>query len=331
VSDPEKPADTAEPEPAPISDPNAALREAVGATPDPRRAPTPNPYGEVDDDDDVAPVAGRPRRRRTIAIATTLILVGLVVAVLVFLGRANAERYLITCGTDHVAAEQGRAFPPWGSRPIVGPEWKPIELPSNAECRPRETDDLDELARWYLDVLVDRASTTLAAHDLLEAIPAAAPPGTPTAASPLDTAAQQLDQALLLARAPERRDQRQEIERLVGDVAYWRASLRLRDAGSALADAAKQFDAAAARRPRHATDASAWATFLRRIGDELHGGPAGGTGAPRLPPVASDAVHAPAPTGVALPVEAQPGSTTVAAPPTSNAADAGVPSGGVLL
>ena len=335
---PAEPAETAAPEPAAaemetapvveaITDPDAALREAVGASAKPEpRAPTPNPYGDEPDetDDGDEPLAPRKSRRRTIIVATASILVGLTVAALVFLGRANAERYLITCATDHVSAERGRAFPPWGSRAMSGPEWKPIALPPNAECKPRETDDESELTGWYLDVLVDRASTTLAARDLLDTIP---PPATNAPASPLDVADAELEQALLLARAPERRDQRKEIERLQGDVSYWRASLRLRDASNALSDAAKQFDAASAKRPRHATDSSAWATFLRRVGEELHGGPAGGPKPEQFPPQPASESRPTAPAGVALPVEP----AKEPAPPPSPPADAGVPTGGVLL
>jgi hypothetical protein len=208
-----------------------ALRDGVGAPrPKPRRKrPAPADNGD----------GTKPTSRRTIAIAALAIIGGLGVAALVFLGRANAQRYAITCASDRVSAEQGRAFPPWGTRPLVGPEWKPIALPPNAECKPRETDERAALERWYLDLLVDRASTTLTARDLLDPLPTEKP-------NPLDVAAAQLEQALLLARAPERRDQRKEIERLLGDVQYWRASLRLRDASAALADAARQFDAAAA-------------------------------------------------------------------------------------
>jgi hypothetical protein len=322
------------PEPAPIADPSAALREAVGiAAGAVGEAPPPtgesNPYGKVEESDpdtDSELALPGPSRRRTVVIATASILGGLLVAMFVFLGRANAERYVIVCSTDRVSAEQGRAFPPWGSHPLSGPEWKPIALPQDAECRAQETDDPDELTRWYLGLLMDRASTTLSSRDLLETIALPAAGSASAGPNPLDLAEEQLGQALLLARAPEHRDQRKEIERLQGDVAYWRASLRLRDASTALADAAKQYDAAAAHRPRHATDAGAWATFLRRLGEELHGGPAGGpTLAPQPPNVEA---HVAAPVGTALPVEPEPGGSASTAP---TPVDAGIPTGGVLL
>ena len=315
----------------PAPDPAAVPAPAPDPVPDPSAAPY-GPYIDHDNLDDLdrdpLSASSRPANRRTMAIAAAAILAGLLVATLVFLGRANAQRYLFACSTDRASAEQGRSFPPWGSRSLTGPEWKPIPLPPNAECRPRETDDVAELGGWYLDALVERASAILSAHDLADTLahPASgsganAPPG------PLDIADAELQQALLLARAPERRDQRKEVDRLLGDVAYWRATLRLHDVTAGLTDAAKQFDDAAAHRPRFANDAGAWAAFLRHLADELHAGPAGAAATP------SAAAPAPAtpgpPVGTALPVEPPAGSGSEA--PAASPIDAGVPTGGVLL
>ena len=297
-------------EPAPIAEepilpPAADLQDAVGAPT--KRRPEPTDDDEPDE---------RTWSRRTTMIAGGALIAGIGIVALVFLGRANAQRYLITCSTDHVTPEQGRAFPPWGSRPLPGPEWKPLALPPNAECTAHETDDIVELERLYLGVLVDRASTALAGENLLDA-------ATKTAPAPLDVASDQLTQALLLARSPQSRDQRKEVERLQGDVQYWRAMARLRDANAALADATKQFEAAAAARPRHVTDAGEWAGFLHKLVDELHAGP-GGAATPA--PIAAPSAPAPsAPQGSALPVEQVPPSESP--PPV----DAGIPSGGVLL
>jgi hypothetical protein len=284
----------------------ADLHEAVGA---PTRKRRREPEAAPDDD------LPRPRSRRVQVIAALSLVGGLGIVTLIFLGRANSERYLLTCSTDRVTPEQGRAFPPWGSRPMIGPEWKPIALPPNAECTERETDDIAQLEKLYLDVLLDRASTTLTGKALLDK------PAGSGAQAPLDVVSAELTQALLLARPAERRDQRKEIERLMGDVTYWRATARLRDAAIALADAAKQFETAAAQRPRHVSDADAWAQFTRHVIDELHAGP-GGAPAP-IAPTSSAPVETHAPMGSALPVE-PPASE---APPT---VDAGIPSGGVL-
>lgn len=301
-----------------------ALRDAVGAPPArPKRKKRDKARDNGSDDDGAF---GRPGSRRAIVIAALAIIVGLAIAALAFLGRANAQRYLIACTTDQVSAEQGRSFPPWGSRPLTGPAWKPVTLPPNAECKPRETEDRAELERWFLDLLVERASTTLTSRDLLDSIQ-------PGKVNPLDVVADQLHQALLLSRAPERRDQRKEVERLLGDVQYWRASLHLRNAAAGLAEAARQFDAAAAQRPRHVTDAAEWATFLRKIVDELHAGPGGVPAVVTPGRAASHEAHGErpsAPLGTALPVEPEQDGAA-SAEPAAPAPDAGLPTGGVLL
>lgn len=325
------------PDDAPILPPEltaqAALEGAIGAPS--KKARKRARAIERDQDRDAAHDADRdpsepPRNRKTMVIAAASIVGGLGIATLIFLGRANSERFAITCDTSHVYAEQGRSFPPWGARKLIGPEWAPITLPANAECRPRETENEAELTSWYLELLVERATTTLAARDLLDT------PGTDAsgkAVNQLDYVATQLDQALLLARDPDKRDQRKDITRLQGDIDYWRASARLRDASSVLLDAAKQFEAANQKHPRHATDAAAWSSFLRRLADELHGGPNGappGTVPPGGAPAASAApVSAPpVPVGTALPVESTGSAADSAAP---SPASPGVPAGGVLL
>ena len=247
-------------------------------------------------------------------VGAIALVVGLGIAALVFLGRANSDHYEITCESEQIVAEQGRTFPPWGTRALGGAEWKPIAIPPAAECKPRETENVDELTGWYLELLVDQASTLLTAREVTK----------------VDLAEQHLKQGLLLARSPDKRDQRKEIERLLGDVDYWRALAALRDATAKLGDAAKQFDAAAAQRPRHVSDASAWASYIRKVADELRIGPAGShpVVAPSIAPPPVE--RAPAPAGVALPVQDEGGSNAPPPPPISQP-DAGVPSGGVLL
>jgi hypothetical protein len=286
------------------------LRAAVGAKPKPeprkRRPPT-----DLDDEDDGDKP---PRSRLLILVAVVTVVLGLGIAALVLFGRMNKERFVIACQPDEVVAQQGRGFPPWGTRALPDDsKWKPIKIPPEAECRERETEDEEELSSWYLAMLVDRASALLTAREVTK----------------IDDAAGMLEQALLHARAPERRDQRKDIERLQGDVGYWRASAKLREAATALTDAAKQFDTAAAQRPRHVSDASAWATYVRKLVDDLRAGPSGVKAV--FPPVPPPPDHPVAPPGTALPVEPDRGSgsdgnAAPVAPP-----DAGVPTGGVLL
>jgi hypothetical protein len=261
----------------PIVPHDASLADAVGAPS--RAARRRKARDEHSLDDDGLPLK-HGGRRRTVAIVAASIGGGLVIATLAFLGSANSSRYLITCASSKVTAEQGRGFPPWGTRAMTGPEWKPITLPSNAECKPRETDDEAQLAGWYLDMLIDRASSTLTAKNPLEL----AGPDAKTSA--------------------------------LGDIDYWHASARLHDAQTTLLDAARQFETAASERPRHVSDAAAWSAFLHRLADELHGGPNAAPAPTAATSSAAPIAHEPAPSGSALPIEAEPaGSAEVAPPP----------------
>jgi hypothetical protein len=320
------------------------LRSAVGASPlsEPeasalrkRRTPAIGPRDDGDDDDDDRP----PRKRKTIVVSALSITAGLAIAALVFVGHANSERYLLACEPERAVPEQGRGFPPWGTRALGGAPWKPLKIAPETRCQPRETDDPRDLERAYLAMILDQATALLTAREVTK----------------LDDAEALLQQALLLTRPPahepeklasERNEHHKDIERLLGDVTYWQASARLHDAAAALADAAKQFDSAAAQHPRHVSDAAAWASYARRLAQELRAGPSGATPAtqstpspsPAAPAAASPAVspasatteHPNVPVGVALPVEAGKGSMDEP-PPAAPPPDAGVPTGGVLL
>ena len=262
---------------------------------------------ELDADLDPAERAERRGKRRTMLVLGVSIAVGVIGVAFILLGRANADRLVFACYASEIRAEEGRGFPPWGTNAMGGPMWKPIPIPPNAECKERETESMTVLTTWYLEALVDQAERRLTGKDVTE----------------IDQAAKQLEQALLLARHPDRRDQRRQIERLLGDVDYWRATARLRSAAESLGEAAKQFDDAATRPPAHARDASAWADIARRAAILLGAGP-GGVPAPGA---GSGAAPRPAPPfGVALPVEG-----ADAAPAPVERPDAGLPTGGVLL
>jgi hypothetical protein len=298
-----------------------ALAEAVGAAPakkkkeKKKREKREKRRPELDDD------GNPPGKNRTMSIVIGAALVaGVGISTLVLLGRVNAERYVLDCTTNAAVAEQGRSFPPWGTHRMTGAEWRPITLPPNAQCKTQELGERTTLEAKFLDLLLERTNAALSGRNLVEASPAGAK------VTPIEAVEAQLEQALLLSRAPERGDQRKQVERMLGDVQYWRASLRLRDANAALVEASRQFDAAALQRPMHVSDASAWAELVRRVSDELRAGPAGASAV--VPPAAAGDPRSPAPQGTALPVEPVPaaGSDT---PPVLP--DAGVPTGGVLL
>jgi len=304
--------------PATTSD--AELAAAVGVKPPPRRSLSDEPL-----DDDGLPDEKR-RNRKVIAVSAIALVGGIGVVVLVLLGRVNAQRYYLRCTTSQAVAEQGRSFPPWGSSPLPGAEWRPIALPANGHRKGEELPDGAGVGAVFLDVLVGRPSATLAGKTLLETPPIV---DGKTTIAPLDAVSRQLEQALLLSRAPERGDQRKQVERLQGDVQYWRATLRLREASAALTEATRQFDQAALSRPLHVNDAGAWAGLVRRLTAELHAGP-GGTAPIALPGAAAPPDgRTPAPAGTALPVEPDASAGSDVAP--ASTPDAGVPSGGVLL
>ncbi len=313
------------------------LRSAVGASPRSdslaatarkRRAPASDRRHD-DDADDASP--HEPRNRKAIALVALSITAGLAIAVLVFAGYANSGRYLLICEAERALAEQGRSFPPWGTRALAGEAWRPLKIAPETRCQPHETDNPVDLERLYLSMILDQATGLLTAREVTR----------------LDDVEALLKQALLLTRPPEhepeklaseRNEHHQEIERLLGDVTYGRASAKLHDAEAALADAAKQFDSAAAQHPRHASDAAVWAAYARRLTQELHAGPAGAappapsaSPPPASPAPADSTTGSPKPpVGVALPVEpARASVDEPAAPPAP--ADASVSTGGVLL
>ncbi len=309
------------------------LRDAVGATliPDDKKAKKKAEKKRRDsaDDDDVADDEDRPRSRWWLLVAALAIVIGGGITSMILVGRSNSERYLIACEADRVVLLQGRSFPPWGETSLDGAEWKPLKIPAEAPCAPFETKNKAELAARFGKLLEERATKLVGGRGGTSTPTSAAGPEDPVAK--VDEAEAALKQALLVARwlgsDNERITKREDLERLLGDVTYWRASARLRAAADALTDAAKQFDAAALQRPRANTDAGEWATHSRRLADQLRAGPSGEqTAFPPMPP--TETQTSTAPTGVALPVEPPPADTGSDAPPPI---DAGVPSGGGVL
>jgi len=300
--------------PAPIAPPtDDDLREAVGVKRREKvRLPTEDDEDERDADGLSMSPEQRARRRKMWLTLSFSLVIGLIIVAFVFLGRANSSRFVFACASDKITAEQGRGFPPWGTRELDGPEWAPIAIPPQAECKTHETEDESTLEGWFLDALIDQARAKLTAKDV----------------TAVDDAEKQLQQALLLARAPERRDQRHKIEHMLGNVVYWRGVAKVKAATDALADASKLFDEAARKRPIDVNDAEAWSDYAKEVSDDLRLGPEalrppaplGATGAPGRPE---------APRGVALPVEPPRVDANMGAPITPP--DAGVPSGGVLL
>jgi hypothetical protein len=302
------------------------LRAAVGATPLATTRPALRKRHVASEYDDDSEPSG-PNSRKTVAITVLGVAAVLGIAAMVIVGRFNSDRYLLVCTADRAAPQQGRAFPPWGEHSLEGEAWRPLKITAETRCQPHETDDITTLQRLYLTMILDQATTILAAREVTR----------------LDEADVLLKQALLLTRPPEhesealateRNEHHKNVERMLGDVAYWRATARVRDAAAQLAEAAKQFERAAAQRPRHVSDAATWATYAQKIAQQLRAGPTGtAPSAPGAPPaLATD--RPTSPPGVALPIE--PERPAVAEPPAASEPpsappDAGAPTGGVLL
>jgi hypothetical protein len=291
------------------AEPSADLQEAAGVAPPPGGAAKRRGGGDGN--------------RRAIALVAAIAV--LLVALLIALGVVNSRTYRFVCGADSISAEKGRGFPPWGTRRMSGPEWRPIALPASAECVDAQVDDRAALEQRYLEALVAQATAALTGGD----------------AGAIDEAELQLMQALLFTRTPERRDERRSVERLLGDVEYSRARAEAHTLTESLEAIASKFERAGDKRPRLASDAAAWSDFLRRFADELRAGPEAmrpdppavadrpdRPGATARPPPHPDE---PDPSPAADRPDAGPGVALppITAPPPPP--DAGVPTCGVLL
>jgi hypothetical protein len=204
-----------------------------------------------------SPPPDEANKRKLAAWMIAALLIGLTITVLSVLGSLHAKQWSLHCTATEMVAQRGRAFPPWGMLSVADPDLRAIQIDADSECNPRQANDRQQLEDWFVTALSEQATLRLARRK----------------GDDVDTSFAQLQQALLLTRTAERRDTRKEIERLLGDVDYWRASARLQTTTDELLQAAAQFDAAAQKRPRHVTDASSWAGHVRRLVERLRAGP----------------------------------------------------------
>jgi len=303
------------PAPGPAGAPSASASlndRALPAAASGERAAPPGEAGRDDADRDDEP---RPRRGLgTILLAAALAIGTAGIAVGVLLGYLNSDRYVLACEPDRAVPEQGRGFPPWGTRALTGAAWRPVKIAPETRCQPHETDDVLVLQRGFLAMVLDQATALLTAREV----------------NRVDDAEALLQQALLLTRpaehepeplARQRGEQHQEIEHLLGDVAYWRGQAKVRDALTALGDAAKLFDTAVTRHPHHVSDAAAWAARARMLAEQLHAGsaaPAADPAAPASPAPPSSASSPAVPSSPAAPASpAPPSSAPSPAAPSS--------------
>tara|TARA_R110002073_G_scaffold225022_8_gene385453 strand:- start:2281 stop:3678 length:1398 start_codon:yes stop_codon:yes gene_type:complete len=262
---------------------------------------------------------------RLIAGAVLLVITG----VGAILGWLNSQNYYLVCGTKNIRAEQGR-FWPTGQNPLPGPAFRPISVPSDALCQSTSFDSRAELELAFLDALLKQSTKLL----------------TSGGSEQVSVAEAQLDQALLLTREPERAEQRELAERLQGDVSYWRGAAEIQRAAEVLQVGASNFEEAAGKRPRHSSDAQAWAEHARFIAEEIDKGPRslradeapkekphfGGLTAPIVAPITPGKTQpeSSGPGPEASPIDA---GVPTAAPADADVPpiDAALPRGGVLL
>jgi hypothetical protein len=192
------------------------------------------------------------RRQQFFLVGGAALLV--ISAVCAVLGWLNSKNYYLVCGKRSITAEQG-SFWPYGRSPLPGEAFKAIA--GTHECASRHFESRDELERAFLTALIEQATRLLTSGD----------------AEQVAAAEQELQQALLLSRDPERGEERAMAERLQGDVAYWRGAAEIQGALETLRNSAEYFEEAATRRPRHSNDANAWAEHARFIGSEIDKGP----------------------------------------------------------
>jgi hypothetical protein len=242
------------------------------------------------------------------------------------LGWMNNQHYYLVCGTRIITAEQG-SFWPWGRNPLPGEAFKGIE--GDHPCTNLEFDNRNDLEEAFLDALIERATRLLTSGDPEQ----------------VASAEQELQQALLLSRDPERGKQRSMAERLQGDVSYWRGAAEIQKALEILHTSATYFEEAAAKRPRHSNDASAWAEHARFIGSEIEKGPRSlrkdespkeephFQGLSQPPPDAGSDTEPEAAPAVNTSKVVEPPVDAGVAPeePAADPADASLPKGGVLL
>lgn len=206
------------------------------------------------------------RRPRGMLIIVAVLLLGAAVAGLVHLGQQNRRSFHLMCGKEAITAAQGRAFPPWGESALTGKAWQPIAVVPGTPCTSQVLPGRPALAQRFGQVLVAR----------VEAWVLGRPDG--TGREQLAGVQAELDQARLLigeiADPAAAGAAGRALERVQGDLDYWRARDGVDAALAALDQAAAQLDQAVAREPRHNRDsAAAWQRLLARIRHELASGP----------------------------------------------------------
>ena len=243
-----------------------------------------------------------------------VVVVGIAVLLLVFDIR-NRDRFLMVCKANAVELHRGRTFPwPFGHEAVGGPEFQPVEIPSEADCRTRVFDSQEEGELGFLDFIMSQVQTALAN------------PGT----ADLERARRHVLQALLLART--HRTRRKDAEKMLAELAYREGRAGLARVENELRTALARFQEAQRLDGERFEDLDDWIAHLEQLLRTVS--PSPGSTAPGF---AAPGFTLPAPGTASTLRNPVPGLPLPTLPPASapviTAPDAGSPQsgGGILM
>jgi len=132
-----------------------------------------------------------------------LVVVVLIGALFLFLDLRKRNKYKMVCKANKVELHKGRTLPwPVGYESLGGPEFKPVQIPAESDCRDRTYHSQEEAEAGFLDFILAQARLALAN------------PGTVS----LKEARTQVLQAMLLTRT--HRTRRKETQKMLAELAY---------------------------------------------------------------------------------------------------------------
>ena len=243
----------------------------------------------------------------------------LIGALFLFLDLRKRNKYKMVCSADKVELHKGRTLPwPFGYESLGGPEFKPVQIPAESDCRGRTYHSREEAESGFLDFILSQARTALSN------------PGTVS----LKDARTQVLQALLLTRT--HRTRRKETQKMLAELAYREGRTGLARVENEIRTALARFQEAQKLDGDRFDDLDDWIEHLEGLLRTVAPSPSSGgpMTSPALPRRSHGASPRPLyPPGVSSPKGALPKSTAPlpgAAPPES---DAGPPEsgGGILM
>lgn len=225
--------------------------------------------GSLYSDDDRTPTEAAPSPKHWgLPTWGWVILIGTALsALLLVLDLRNRDRYLLVCKPKAVELHKGRTFPwPFGHEMIGGPEYRPIEIPAEADCRDRVFHSQEEAELAFLDYLLAQARDALAN------------PGT----ADLTKARTKVRQALLISRT--HRSRRKEAQKMLAELAYRAGRAGLDRAENELRKALGYFQEAQKLNADKFEDLDDWISHLEDLLRNVSPSPGTAITRPALPP-----------------------------------------------